>query len=701
MLRGVFMQKVSLRKHLLLGLLMACIMMAVLSSCGRKEHLHAKSEFSRQSLSIDGELQWMPCYNLLYFPLNKSADGDKIGVFKQKNEIREKMQTFKSAFSGTADARNDEITVEVYHDTLSEEDLFALINSHAKELTEKYPDEKVTCRINGSTRIDQFVQLDADREHRLYIRTGESVYILYGRMFNYKWKKFLEDWLFTSGLQWNGSVVMHDNGTVEDAYTYPEYKEEGLWRTFQYGMNCLRIDGDILLFHRQDDGFYFKLESGDTDERLVEEVVLRPADIRLQHDGWESAVSYFTDKYPDMYGLESYLYGEDTLWNSEKKKPDHVFYKVEEPEGSHGFFLWDGGPYEVFSQGKTDYYNMVDTIRNTTGYDYDVCFLWEQEADGGIIYEDNLEGTYFYIKNWENEKSLRLRAEIIDKEKGELIDNITYRVEIFDEKENEFLQEIRAESAYSHKSPFKFEDFNADGYPDLTVEYYYGANGGSASHYIFSPSEKEFIELDSELNYYGMYSVDYETRQLYMHYHGSAISGTETTYQWKNEMDYEMIKQFGHDTQDNHVQVKIVRYENGKEEILSDYLYPMEEYLERFDIWGTYYEDFIWEREVTDRSTGKKYIIRYAEIFLPEEAERNNGIYYDGRIYVYDEDTYLISVTHSEFIAQSSSIEWENGDGEQKQAVIIRYPDSGKSTYYLSVLIKPDYPPAKPLITSE
>lgn len=126
--------------------------------------------------------------------------------------------------------------------------------------------------------------------------------------------------------------------------------------------------------------------------------------------------------------------------------------------------------------------------------------------------------------------------------------------------------------------------------------------------------------------------MDHETRQLYMHYHGSAIAGTEITYQWKNEMDYEKIKQFDHNTQGDDVLVKIVRYENGKEEILSDYLYPMDEYLERFDIWGTYYEDFIWKQEVTDRSTGKKYFIRYAEVFLPEEAESNNGIYYDKRL---------------------------------------------------------------------
>ena len=179
-------------------------------------------------------------------------------------------------------------------------------------------------------------------------------------------------------------------------------------------------------------------------------------------------------------------------------------------------------------------------------------------------------------------------------EEGELIDNVIYGVKIVDEKENKVLQELQVTSSYPHKSPFSFEDFNADGYLDLIVEYYYGSNGGTASRYIFSPSKEEFVELDSELDYYGMYGVDSETRRLYMHEHGSAISGTETTYQWKNEMDYEIIKQFDHDSVGDGVQVTIIRYENGKEETLSDYLYSTGEYVERIDdIWGTYYEDFI------------------------------------------------------------------------------------------------------------
>ena len=251
------------------------------------------------------------------------------------------------------------------------------------------------------------------------------------------------------------------------------------------------------------------------------------------------------------------------------------------------------------------------------------------------------------------------------------------------------------DSTYAYESPFVFEDFNADGYLDITVRYFYGINGGSASHYIFSPSKNKFVQLDPELHYYGTYSVDYETRRWYEHDHASVYSGWETVYQWKNEMDYEMIKLFSHMQTAGGISVEISRYENGKEEILSDYIYSYEEYEERDDIWGTYYEDFIWEKEVTDKSTGKKYMIRYAEVFQPEEAENNKGIYYDGRIYVYDEDTYLVSVTHSEIIEKSRSIALENGDGDEKQALVIHYVDGGEAVFYLSGLIQPDYQPAE------
>ena len=693
------MKNLSLKKYEIHALLIAFGVAGILAGCGKKEYPQesvesVEQDFSieekfqnendvpyRQSFSIGEELQWESDFGWQYFSQEESADSEIAGCFKAET-------------SGLQDGD----IVEVYHDVLSEEALFALINSHAKDLSGKYLKKKVFCRVNGSTEIDQFVQLDTETVHRLYLRMNDSVYILYTEMEREKWQEFLEEWLFTSGLQWNETAVLKESGSVEDNFDYTEDGLKGFRNYFQYEENCMRVYGEILLFHRQKDGFYFKLERGSEENRYVEEVVLRSTDVDLEHDSWEDALSYFSDRYPDMYSLEAYLYGKDTIWNFEGEIPDSVFYRVEEPEGSHGFFAQNGKTFEVLSQGKPSYYNTVDDMRDIVGYDYEDCFLWERKEDGSIIYEDNLEGKFSYVKDLGSEKIVRIRAEIVGKEEGESGDIFTYKVEIVDEKENKFIQEFQVNSERFHRSPFRFEDINVDGYQDLSVEQYYGAVYGMASHYIFSPSKEKFVKLDSEFDYYlAYYGVNYETRKFYMHYRDSAISGTEITYQWKNEMDYEMIRKFVHDnfSVDDGVQVTITRYENGKEETLSDYLYSLEEYEERLnDIWRTYYEDLIWEKEGTDRTTGKKYTIRYAEAFTSEEAGENDssnaGSYYDGRIYVFDEDTYLVSVTHSEIASQSESIEWENGDGDMEQILEIHYP-GGYSGYPLSVLITPDY----------
>lgn len=256
------------------------------------------------------------------------------------------------------------------------------------------------------------------------------------------------------------------------------------------------------------------------------------------------------------------------------------------------------------------------------------------------------------------------------------------------------------DSVYVYESPFVLEDFNADGYQDLTVRCDYADKGDTDEHYIFNPAKAEFVKLDKELEYAWSYYVDLETRKLYMSYLFNFFDQRKVTYQWSGEMDYEKVKEFvstgivvGDMTE--MIQIDITRYENGEEEVISNFQYGEWEYLERDDILFAYYEDFIWEKEVTDKTTGKKYTLRYAEGFISEEAVRyanpDYGNCYDGRLYVYDEDTYLIRVIHSEIGVAAESIEWDDGDEDREQALVIHDPDGGRATYYLSVLLRPDY----------
>ncbi|GFI04623.1 hypothetical protein IMSAGC005_03475 [Lachnospiraceae bacterium] len=342
------------------------------------------------------------------------------------------------------------------------------------------------------------------------------------------------------------------------------------------------------------------------------QVILHPVGEFLVYRTGEEAVSFFKDRYPDMEGMEIYFWGDD---------------------------------YQEF-------------------------LSWNKGADGSVELAENYKSLYSYRVNLGGGEKIRLQAEVIGEEPGELFDEMIYQVKIYEDEKEILLQELRVKSCYMYESPFVFEDFNADGYLDLTVIFYYGANGGTASHYIFSPSQRKFVRIDDELDYYGWYFWDTDARILYMHYHSSAISGAEASYQWEGETEYKKIRQFDHDDVGDGVQVKIVRFGEYKEEVICDYVYSMEEYDKRSEeIWSIYYKDFIWEQEVTDSSTGKKYMLRYAEQFKKEMAAYNKGIYYDGKLYVFDEDTYLMQVWQAEIVDPCSGITWD----DEKQELAIHY----------------------------
>lgn len=426
----------------------------------------------------------------------------------------------------------------------------------------------------------------------------------------------------------------------------------------------------------------------------AQEVILHPAGDYPGYTTGEEALSYYQDRYPDMCGMIGYPLSEHKFWDYKEGICNQVFYVVETPDEVRGFFLWKGYYCEVASQKEADESpNLDSAVRHKLDYDYEPLFLWHQETDGNIMLLDNLKKNYFYIKDLGGEEKIQLQAiKIGIGEPGEDTPDI-YQVEIYDEKGEEFIQEFQVTSAYGYRSPFVFEDFNADGYLDLTVRYFYGVNGGSASHYIFSPSKREFMELDSELDYYSEYSVDYEKRRLYKTSHGSAISGTEFTCQWEGEMDCEVIKVFDHNgTPDIGVHVWIACYDQEQEEVICDYRYTYEEYEERIDdIWRIYKEDFIWEKEIRDKDTGKKYMLRYMEVFDEEMAARNKGTYYEGWLYVFDEDTYLVGVHPSDHCYHSSGFTWKDAE----QELLIRYGDSGSWTIPMSGLIRRDYQPAE------
>lgn len=296
-------------------------------------------------------------------------------------------------------------------------------------------------------------------------------------------------------------------------------------------------------------------------------------------------------------------------------------------------------------------------------------------TEQGYVTEGDLTQNSYYLEEETGPGQIfSFDCKMAEAQKGELLTNYTYEIAVSVLGAEESFQILEASSAEWY--PFSFEDFNSDGFKDLRVDYYYGANGGTAAHYIWSPSRGEFVRGPEELEYYGQYGIDPEKRRLSIHYHGSAVCGSENLYQWSGEMDCEQIRHFYHDAiYDDDLKeytgmlVNIQSYENGQEKILSEYIYPMEEYMERDAIWEIYSLDFVWEREVVLEGQENPCILRYAQ-----ENEEN----YQDYLFLFREDTYLIcTLEKQEAPAAYADITWD----EENQWLAVDY-EYGATHYY-------------------
>lgn len=392
---------------------------------------------------------------------------------------------------------------------------------------------------------------------------------------------------------------------------------------------------------------------------------------------------YLQTLYPDMWDCEFYTrkIGE--------YDPDPLIGLMTS-DAEYGYYCREGQWYQVcihkdeeIDTSKEPYYWVDSTLSYRLNYDNYRASYQYRVSDRGYVDEGDLTQNTFYLEEEISPGQIfSFDCRVKEKKVGELTVDSTYEVAVSVLGAEEPFQILEAHSA--EWEPFSFEDYNADGCQDLTVKYYYGANGGSAAHYIWSPSGEEFIRGPEDLEYYGQYGIDQEKRRLSIHYHGSAISGAEALYQWLGEMDCELIRYFNHgdiydyeEKEYKGMQIDIRSYENGQEKILSDYLYPIDEYMERDDIWGIYYLDFVWEQEVALEGQDEPCILRYAQ----EKAESGEDTQEDGYqdyLYLFREDTYLIyTLEKQEAPAAYADIVWEEEAGQ----LAVNYEDSTTYLY--------------------
>lgn len=650
---------------------------------------------------IQDELQWSENFSWSYCPEEYEENGDEekaIGYFIQNADSK----------NAAIRSGQDDVGVLVFRQEFGEVSLYEQI----QEEEEQYGG----CLIDiiGGTELTLAVRVEADYGncYELHLMQDEVGYTFRAMNLSKKeWYDFLEELLLAADLHWGEQDAYVD--TVFPALTFPsDYSGKDCWwlqfdgallpMEWEQLISCSLYEDGLRICYIQDRQRSW-LEEEPEEESVAAECLLRHGEALPAFEEESELYDWFREKIPAIQSYAAYLKKEvfenadcdvenTAVWESDKtpyreimtedgqgllyltyedKYYEFLFdrawgdiwrcpFKQYDMRGILGIDSWDAGLGFVVTVSENGLNNQYDKLRQK---------YYLQQEIGEDIFSFNVERVY-----------LPGDAEREPEDIGR-----QWKISVYRNGESELFQEIEVESSAFYECPVSFSDFNADGYEDLIVYYYYGANGGSESRYLWSPSRESFVYFP-DLEYFGSYSVDPETKRLYIHYHGSAISGSNEVYQWKNEMDCELLKDISYypasyDSGEG-MEIKVSRYDGDRKEILSDYIYSEEEYDARSsDIWGTYHEDFIWEQEVI--VDGENYILRYAQTRregVPIDRAGSTG--YSGRLYIYREDTYLLSVRESEIIDPWSRMEWVEKDDEKYLVIHYMNPLTGEEDGY-------------------
>lgn len=440
-------------------------------------------------------------------------------------------------------------------------------------------------------------------------------------------------------------------------------------RLLEYESECK--DGERLRFR------HVQMQNGQETEWRI-----RVAEALPLCDTYRELREYLQKLHPDLWYCVFYT-------QSEEQYDAEPLVALMTDEAEYGYFCQNGQWYQVCVRALWDkdyrenrYSGNISDMGDYLDNRVNECYHYSVTEQGDVAEKDFLRCSYYYERESGPGQSLSFDCKRAEIEKGEFFDNVTYEIAVSVPGSGEPFQILEVYSSYDW-FPFSFEDFNADGYEDLHVEYYYGANGGSASHYIWLPSRGEFVRGPEELEAYSSYSVDLEKRQLYIHMHDSAMEGTEYLYQWSGEADYELLRFYDYQYVYNDdwdligVNERISTFESGEEKVLSDYIYPMEESMED-GLYEMFLLDFVWEQELTLTEQEQGCILRYAQMELDDGEDGQTEKRYLDFLYLFRDDTYLICrLRGQEAPAAYADITWK----EKTRQLAVRY-ENGMVRYY-------------------
>lgn len=426
------------------------------------------------------------------------------------------------------------------------------------------------------------------------------------------------------------------------------------------------------------------------EEEQEQEMQIRVVDMPL-YDTYEGWREYLQTLHPELRSCYFFTYTAGEYCTD-------PFIMLEIEDMQYGYFQREGRWYQICFDipGNGDYFDLeLRKICSKMGYEYLIpSYWWCIDEKGNTIEADLMQDVYWLVEEISPGQIFSFECTKVRAQEGGIWDEKVYQVAITALGEEEPFQVFEVESSrgnhdeefnsWDFDNAFYFVDFNADGFRDLEVLYYYGANGGSVITFVWSPSQGEFVRMPEELGNWD-YRVYPETRRLDVYYRAGGAGGAHELYQWSGEMDYELIRYMEYRYEDvrdedyNYVgelyYTKIVAYDQGREKVLTDYTYDSEDDSSNY-VGLLYRLDVAWEKKVAVTGQDKPCILRYVQdkAVIDEDGQE---VYLDC-LFLFREDTYLLyTLLAQEAPAAYSDFSWK----KDTQQLVVSYEDGSQRCY--------------------
>lgn len=520
-----------------------------------------------------------------------------------------------------------------------------------------------------------------------WLITDRGIYQIYSTAGTRSWRESMEE-LLQSVPQWRlgeeeARRYVHDFKTDKNAF-YGPFLDIDRLSVWYDGMNFLFTEHRLLDTPKDvtaGNGMSLRFWDAKNQEQ---EMQINPVEMPV-FAGYEKWREYLLTRHPDMTGC--YFRTREA-----GQYCDDPFIMLETEETQWGYFLWEGRWYQIRFDipGSGDPFDME--LRRTggkLGYESMPTYWWREDEKGNTMEADLTRDEYVLVEEIGPGQVFSFTCEMVGTRENGIWDEKVYRVAVTALGAEEPFQVFEAGSArgdefsyWDYDNAFYFVDFNSDGYQDLQMLYYYGANGGSVSTFIWSPSREEFVRVPEELD-----NEDYrcypETRRLNMHHRNGGSSGTDELYQWTGEMDYELLRCRDYTYEDvfdaddpliwtgENYHCRIVSFEGGRERVLADYTYDSDEEMSGY-VSLLYWLDVAWERQVDLEGTAS-CTLRYLQDVSEEEGETA----YLDYLLISRADTCLVGALSQEAPSAYEDFVWD----EENSRLTVSYQDGTIQCY--------------------